>query len=291
MGGRLGFIDPMIPTLVDTPPRDGDWSTEVKFDGWRVQVIIEQGGARVFTRRGHDWTDRLKIVAGAAAEELKLKSAIIDGELVYPHESGLSDFHALQAVVRSQSDRLVFMAFDLMHLDGHDLRAEPLQERRGRLEALIRPGGRIQYSDSLEGTPRELFSAAVRFGLEGIVCKRRGSAYRSGASTDWLKVKTFVESELEILGVMRQAGKPTMALMGEIGTRRYVGSAFVTFGRPASDRFWALVEANRGAPPPGMQDKAKDPVQWLKPGIVGRVRHLRGEAKLRHARLMSASAM
>ena len=86
MGGRLGFIEPMMPTLVDTPPRDGDWSTEVKFDGWRVQIILEQGGARVFTRRGHDWTDRLKIVAGAAAQELKLKSAIIDGELVYPHE-------------------------------------------------------------------------------------------------------------------------------------------------------------------------------------------------------------
>ena len=159
------------------------------------------------------------------------------------------------------------------------MRAEPLQERRERLEALIRPGGRIQYSDSLEGTPRELFSAAERFGLEGIVCKRRGSPYRSGASTDWLKVKAFVESELEILGVLRQPGKPTMALMGEIGTRQYVGSAFVTFGRPASDRFWALVEANRGRRRP-REGKSKDPVQWLQPGIVGRVRHLRGEKKL-----------
>ena len=120
-----------------------------------------------------------KIVAGAASEELKLKSAIIDGELVYPHKSGLSNFHPLQAVVRSQPDRRLFMAFDLMQLGWHDLRDEPCQERRGRLEALIRPGGRIQYSDSLEGTPGELFSAAERFGLEGIVCKRRGSPYRS----------------------------------------------------------------------------------------------------------------
>jgi bifunctional non-homologous end joining protein LigD len=91
MGGRLGFIEPLVLTLVDTPPRDGDWSTEVKFDGWHAQIIIEQGGARVFTRPGHDWTDTLKIVAGATAEELKLKSAIIDDELVYPHETGLSD--------------------------------------------------------------------------------------------------------------------------------------------------------------------------------------------------------
>ena len=144
-----------------------------------------------------------------------------------------------------------------------------MQERRGRLEALIRPGGRIQYSDSLEGTPGELFSAAERFGLEGIVCKRRGSPYRSGASTDWLKVKTFVESELEILGVLRQPGKPTMALMGEIGTRLYVGSAFVTFGRPASDRFWALVEANpRGA-------AARHARQVEGPGAMAQARHRR----------------
>jgi bifunctional non-homologous end joining protein LigD len=80
MGGRLGFIEPMMPTLVDKPPREGDWSTEVKFDGWRVQIIIDEGSARVFTRRGHDWTDRLKTIAGAASEELKLTTAIIDGE-------------------------------------------------------------------------------------------------------------------------------------------------------------------------------------------------------------------
>ncbi len=277
----------MMPTLVDKPPSgNGDWLTEVKFDGWRCQIVIDGGGVRVFTRRGSDWTDRLKIIAEAAASELKVKSAIIDGELVYPHESGLSDFHALQAVVRSQSDKLLFMAFDLLHHDSEFLRAEEVEYRRDRLYALIRPGGRIQYSDSLQGTPEELYPAVERMGLEGIVCKRRGSPYISGSTSLWLKVKTFLESELEILGVQRETGKPTMALMGELRTRIYLGSAFVTFGRPASDQFKALVEANLGPPPREFKGKVKEAVQWLRPGITGRVRHLRGEEKLRHARLL-----
>jgi bifunctional non-homologous end joining protein LigD len=164
---------------------------------------------------------------------------------------------------------------------------EPLQGRRECLNGLIRPGGRIQYSDSLQGTPAELFGAAERMGLEGIVCKRRGSPYASGDSINWLKVKTFIETEYEILGVQRETGKPTMALMGDIGTRQYVGSAFVTFGRPVSEQFQALIEANLGPPPRDYKRNAKAVVQWLRPGMVGRVKHLRGEEKLRHARLMA----
>ena len=92
MRDRLAFIAPMMPTLVDLPPKDGHWLTEVKFDGWRCQLVIDSYGVRVFTRRGFDWSDKLKFIAEAAAGELKVKSAIIDGELVYPHETGHSDF-------------------------------------------------------------------------------------------------------------------------------------------------------------------------------------------------------
>ncbi len=143
---------------------------------------------RVFTRRGFDWTDKLKIIAEAAAAEIRVISAIIDGELVYPHECGFSDFHALQAVVRSQSDKLLFMAFDLLHHDGGYLRAETVEDRRERPYALIRPGGRIQFSDSLQGSPADLFASVERMGLEGIVCKRRGSL-TAASQTNWLKVR------------------------------------------------------------------------------------------------------
>ena len=139
----LSFIPPMMPTLIDKPPVRGEWAVEVKWDGWRCQIIIDSEVVRIFTRRGHDWTKKLRIIADAAASELKVKSAIIDGELVYPHDSGRSDFAALQAVVRSHSDRLIFMAFDILHHNGEDTRRMPLEERRERLQALIGAGGRI----------------------------------------------------------------------------------------------------------------------------------------------------
>ena len=284
---RLGFIAPMTPTLVDRPPVGDDWSTEIKFDGWRCQIVIDGIGVRVFTRRGHDWTDKLKVIAEAAAVELRgIGSAIIDGELVYPRETGHSDFHKLQEVIRSHSDKLVFMAFDLLYLDGEDWRQWPLEERRACLAGLIRPGGRIQLSESLAGTPAELFALAERMELEGIVCKRRNAPYVSGSTALWVKVKAFIETEYEILGVQRDPGKPTMALMGEPGSREYVGGAFVVFGRPKGEAFKAFVEANLGSPPRGFGKKPNGTVQWLRPGVVGTVRHLRGADKLRHARLI-----
>ena len=248
---------------------------------------------RVFTRRGHDWTDKLKPIADAAAK-LDASAAIIDGELVHPHESGRSDFAALQSSVRSATGDLIFMAFDLLHLAQDDLRNLPIEQRRHMLQE-PHPA---KWEDSvlakrLTGSLDFLFAAAEDAGLEGIVCKRAGSPYRSGTSTYWLKVKCFMESDLELLGVQRETGKPTMALMGEFGTREYVGTAFVTFGRPLREEFNALVEANtesKSKLPPNRERKSKDPVQWLRPGIIARVRHLRGEKMLRHAKLVSFDA-
>ncbi len=100
-----------------------------------------------------------------------------------------------------------FLAFDLLHLNGEDLRSEPVEERRDRLSLHIPAGGRIQFSDSLQGTPTQLFASVERMNLEGIVCKRPGSTYVSGPTTNWLRVKTFTESELEILGVQHEPGK------------------------------------------------------------------------------------
>jgi bifunctional non-homologous end joining protein LigD len=109
--------------------------------------------------------------------------------------------------------------------------------------------------------------------------------YVSGETSDWVKVKCWVESECEILGVQRDPGKPTIALMGEPGSREYVGGAFVVFGRPKADEFKAFVEANLG-PPPREFRRTTGTVQWLRPGVAGTVRHLRGDDKLRHAMLI-----
>ncbi len=298
-----------MPTLVDKPPAKGDWSVEVKFDGWRCQIVIDENGARVFTRRGHDWTVGLKIIADAALNELiqmngmkKVRSAIIDGELVYPHQSGRSDFHALQAVVRSQSDKLLFMAFDLLHINGEDLRGHALEERRDRLRGLIPAGGRIQFSEALEGAPAALYAAAERMALEGIVCKRRGSPYRSGNAFDWLKVTCFVETELELLGVQREPGKSTIALMGAPGTRNYVGSrvrdvrqagerGVLGAGRDQpgtaaarlqgqTERPGAVAHAGRHWPRPSSQERGKVAACDVgKRGSVGLLRHLKNSRR------------
>ena len=172
----------------------GEWLTEVRLDGWRCQIIIEDGKVRVFTRRGFDWTDKFKPIADAAAELKVLTSAIIDGELVYPHESGKSNYAALQATVRSMPDALVFMAFDLLHLDGRDIRHEAVEERRRLLQNLIRPGGRIQFSETLTGTPKAIYAAAEKSGLEGIICKGKGTPYHSGSTALWCRIKCFVET-------------------------------------------------------------------------------------------------
>jgi bifunctional non-homologous end joining protein LigD len=150
-----------------------------------------------------------------------VESAIIDGEIVVLNEAGLSDFAALRKAITRRQHDLYFVAFDLLHLNGHDLRDMPLEDRREILHGLIEP-------EALPGTAKAIFHLVDQAGLEGMVSKRRDSKYRSGLSTAWLKINAFTESEFELLGVEREPGKPAFALMAEPGTRKYVGSAFIT---------------------------------------------------------------
>ncbi|RWJ80639.1 MAG: ATP-dependent DNA ligase [Mesorhizobium sp.] len=270
-----------MPTLVDKPPEGDAWIHEVKFDGYRSQIIIDEAGVRVFTRNGMDWTAKYPDLV-ETAKRLVVESTIIDGEIIVPSEAGLADFVALRkAITRRQYD-LYFVAFDLLHLNGNDLRDLPLEHRRELLAGLIPPGNRIQISEALPGDPKAIFHLLDQAGLEGMVSKRRGSKYRSGRSINWLKVKCYTVDEFELLGVECEAGKPAFALMGEIGTRKYVGSAFINPSRAIRERLWKRVQEHAGPPPKGMKRPA---TQWVKPGLIGRVKHLRGEEDLRHASL------
>ncbi|WP_240992466.1 MULTISPECIES: hypothetical protein [Mesorhizobium] len=131
--------------------------------------------------------------------------------------------------------------------------------------------------------PRRFITLVARAGLEGMVSKRRDSKYRGGPSTNWLKTKCYTVGEFELLGVEREAGRPAFALMAEPGTRKYVGSAFVSVNREMRERLWKRVQEHAGEAP---KDVNKRPAtQWIKPGIKARVRHLRGEKDLRHASL------
>ena len=138
VGNRLDFIEPMQPTLVDEPPQGEDWVHELKLDGYRSQVVLEAGKARVFTWRGHDWTDKYWPIA-RAAEALACRSAIIDGEMIVLDEIGRVFFRELRSAIMRAPTRLAFVAFDLLHLNGEDLRDRPLFERRQMLWELIQP--------------------------------------------------------------------------------------------------------------------------------------------------------
>ncbi len=184
-----------MPTLVEKPPEGDGWIHEIKFDGYRSQIVRDADGVRIFTRRGLDWTSKYRDLAKAAAE-LDVESAIIDGEIIVLNDAGLSDFGELRKAITRRQHDLYFVAFDLLHLNGHDLRDMPLEDRREILAAMIPEGQRIQFSQALPGEPRPIFHLVDQAGLEGMVSKRKDSKYRSGPSTNWLKAKCYSDRRI-----------------------------------------------------------------------------------------------
>jgi len=180
---RLKFIAPLMPTLVERPPEGDGWIHEVKFDGYRSQMIVDEDGARIYTRNGHDWTAKYRDLV-QEAKSLGAESTIVDGEIIVPNEAGVSDFGELRKAIASRQHELYFVAFDLLHLNGHDLRDMALEDRREILASMIEPGGRIQFSEPLPGEAKAIFHLLEQSGLEGMVSKRKVSKYRSGPSTN-----------------------------------------------------------------------------------------------------------
>jgi len=257
----------MLPSLVEEPPEGDDWSHEIKFDGYRSQLVIDDGGIRMFTRNGHDWTAKYGPLVNEA-RGLDVESAIIDGEIIVLNEAGLSDFGQLRSAIVKRPQDLYFVGFDLLHLNGHDLRRMSLEERRHILADLIPEGRRIQFSQAMEGNGAAILAQIEAAGLEEIVSKRLSSRYESGRTMNWRKIKSLMESELEILGIERERGKPAFALMAKPGTGRYVGSAFVTLNREMRERLWKRVQEKPGTAPKEMQKRPD--TQWTRPGLIAR---------------------
>lgn len=180
------FINPCLPTKVDRPPVGDGWAHEIKHDGYRVQIHVGGDGVRIYTFTGADWTKRYDLIAGAAA---KIKgTAIIDAEAAVPGDAGVTDFHALHEERRTA--QAVAYAFDIMMLNGEDLRRLPWLERRNKLKRLLgRRSLGLAYNDHFIGSGQDIYEAACRMGLEGIVSKRIDAPYKSGSSKTWLKVK------------------------------------------------------------------------------------------------------
>jgi bifunctional non-homologous end joining protein LigD len=193
-----GFIEPALATSIEKLPNGDRWVHEIKFDGYRVQVRLRDAAVKVFTRRGNDWTNRFRKIA-ADAWHINAGSAIIDGEVVVPAEDGTTDFSVLQNELKGRSNKIVMVAFDLLYLNGHDLRKLPLFERKALLKKIISETD-IQFSESFEVDGREMYKHACKTGLEGVVSKARDSKYSSGRGNEWVKVTCAQRETLPIAG-------------------------------------------------------------------------------------------
>jgi bifunctional non-homologous end joining protein LigD len=222
-----GFIKPQLATLKSRAPK-GDWLHEIKYDGYRVQIHLNRGKKKVYTRNGLDWTKRFSVIAGALDVS---GQAIIDGEVVVVHE-GRTNFSELQAeLAKGDQDRLVFYAFDLLWRDG-DLRKRPQIERKQALLHLIGENGiepPVLYSEHITGDGQEMFEHAAKLGWEGIISKNAQAPYRSERTEAWLKIKTVQKGKFPVVGFVKdptgvaalylgkKEGKE-LVYMGKVGT-------------------------------------------------------------------------
>ena len=222
------FIKPQLATLKAKAPSGDQWLHEIKFDGYRVQVHLNKGKKRVFTRNGLDWTKRFSVIAGAFDIP---GQAILDGEVVVIHE-GRTNFSELQAeLAAGRQDRLVYYAFDLLWRD-RDLRKLPQVERKRMLSDLLGEndiGHPVIYSEHLTGDGQEMFEHATKLNFEGIVSKNAQTPYRSDRNEGWLKIKTVQQGKFPVIGFVKdpsgvaalylgkREGKD-LVYMGKVGT-------------------------------------------------------------------------
>ena len=287
---RLRFIEPQLASSVEQPPEGKHWIHEIKHDGYRSQVAIERGQVRVFSRNGHDWSDRYPAVVRAAAR-LPCKSAIIDGEAIVQNGNGASDFEALSSAMGQRSQSIILYAFDLLHLDGKDIRQHTLLERRASLKTLLGTDerSRIQFSDEFDGDGDALFKACAERELEGIVSKHSLAPYRSGRSKTWLKTKCFTQSTFVVIGTDRD--RKTGALRALLAHKdsaglSYAGAAFIALAGEERTRFFAELERLATSWAAFKSSRLMD-VKWCHPKITVEVKHLAGSKFLRHATVIN----
>jgi ATP-dependent DNA ligase len=183
---QLKRIEPCLPRPAPRPPAGPGWIHEIKHDGYRIMAERDHGSVRLYTRNGYDFAERFPLAA-AAIRKLPVRSCLIDGEAIVCDANGLAVFDLLR---RWSGDDVVLCAFDLLELDGHDLRRAPIEERKATLAKLLRrPVDGIAFNEHYSGDGGVIYKHACALGCEGIVSKRLGSAYRSGRAVCWLKVK------------------------------------------------------------------------------------------------------
>jgi bifunctional non-homologous end joining protein LigD len=273
------FIAPQLCISVDRPPAADGWCHEIKFDGYRVQLRVEDGKATLKTRKGLDWTGKFQAIA---SEANALPDVLIDGEIVALDDGGAPDFSTLQAAISDgKTGNLIFYAFDLLFADGMDLRSLPLRERKEKLKKLLeaRSKGKtrlIRYVEHFDTGGDAILQSACKLSLEGIVSKKLSARYQSGRSENWTKAKCRAGHEVVLGGWKTTAGKfrSLMAGVHRGGHLAFVGIVGTGFGQDKVRRLMpTLKAASSDKSPFGGKDaprKTSD-VHWLKPELVAEI--------------------
>ena len=289
-------LKPELATLVEKAP-PGEWSYEIKFDGYRIMARIDHDEVKLFTRNGHDWTHKLPKQAEALAA-LGLESAWLDGEMVVANEQGVPDFQALQNAFESnRSGNILYYLFDMPYLNGVDLREVPVEERRVALATVLKPNKDplLRFSYAFGEEPEALLNSACQMQMEGLIGKRLGSPYVSRRSSDWIKLKCKHRQEFVVVGFTDPKGARNAfgaLLLGlhdrDSGELRYAGKVGTGFNETTLKHIYEQLkplQVKKPAvvnPPTGFDAKG---VHWLKPVLLAEVAfaEMTKDGSVRHA--------
>ena len=288
-------LQPELATLVDSPPGDpGNWIYEIKFDGYRMLTRAEAGRVRLVTRNGNDWTYKLPELA-RTLEGMELPDGWYDGEIIMPGDRVPADFQALQGAFDSaRTADIVYYLFDVPYCAGYDLRKVPLTQRRGVLQRVVerKPADKVRFSAVFDAPPQQIVASACRLGLEGVVAKRRDSAYVTRRSSDWIKLKCGLRQEFVIGGYTDPKGSRTgigsllLGVHDRKGKLRYAGNVGTGFNehtlRELRQQLGAIAaEQPAFAPDPELPRQA----HWVQPRLVAEVAfgEWTGTGRIRHS--------
>ncbi|MDB5592479.1 DNA ligase D [Enterovirga sp.] len=302
-GGRKAAmpesIEPCLATLVQDVPKGAGWIHEIKWDGYRLLAFKTPRGVKLATRRGHDWTARFPSIAAAVAK-LPVETAILDGEAVIADENGVGSFSALQNALSDEHGGIataaVLYGFDLLYLDGSDLRELPLEDRKARLSGLVPAGGTgfLRLGEHIEADGDAMVRSACRLGLEGVISKRRDRPYRSGRGEDWVKIKCTERQEFAILGHVPSSATPRAVgslVLGyrDSGTWRLAGRSGTGYTAAVARDLWRKLQPLKAPGPPALAAKPtadeRRGVVWAEPQLVAEIefRGWTADDRLRHA--------
>ena len=273
------FIEPALCRLLPRPPDEGGWAHEIKLDGYRLQLRVEGGRATLLTRKGLDWTGRFAAIAHAAEA---LPDCLIDGEAVALNREGVSDFSALQAALsEGRESALVLFAFDLMFLEGRDLRSLPLEQRKEELERVLQAlpaasRARLRYLEHFTTPGAAVLESACRLSLEGVVSKRLGAPYESGRTGSWVKAKCRAGHEVVIGGWTSEGTNFSSLIAGVYREGRLVHVGRVGTGFSAAKVRQLMPKLKKLASkenPFGTRVPVRSgrQIHWLKPELVAEI--------------------